>query len=129
LGCFSLSTVVFQSDSRLSCIGRRAFFGCRSLLSICIPWSLTKLGYGCFCHCWSLSPVTFESGSQLSRVKAFVFRECHTLRSIWIPSRLQDILSKYRPYLNVVETKPTNAGDTGYDQGAPDPETYRTTEQ
>jgi hypothetical protein len=68
LQCESLSTVTFESGSKLSSIDKSAFQYCRSLSSICIPSSVEKVGKHCFDGCESLSAVTLESGSKLSPI-------------------------------------------------------------
>jgi hypothetical protein len=65
--CTRLSSVTFESDSRLSSIGHYAFRGCSSLTSICIPSSVRSMGHFCFGSCPGLSNLTFESNSRLLR--------------------------------------------------------------
>jgi hypothetical protein len=62
--CRSLSSVTFESGSRLLRIGGGAFGG-TGLVEIVIPASVEVLGVGCFSLCRSLSSVRFESGSRL----------------------------------------------------------------
>jgi hypothetical protein len=46
--CKSLQSVKFESGSRLTSIGRRAFDGCSALECFDIPASVLVLGFGCF---------------------------------------------------------------------------------
>jgi hypothetical protein len=62
--CELLSSVIFESRSRLSRIEWGAFMG-TGLVEIVIPASVETLGRECFSDCESLSSVTFESGSRL----------------------------------------------------------------
>jgi hypothetical protein len=62
--CRSLSSITFESGSRLSGIEARAFCG-TNLIEIVIPVSVEILGEECFPPCRSVISVTFESGSRL----------------------------------------------------------------
>jgi hypothetical protein len=64
--CESLSSLMFESGSRLKEIDAWAFAGCSSLQTICIPESTEVIGRNCFDRCTSLSSVTFESSSRLN---------------------------------------------------------------
>jgi hypothetical protein len=67
-GCFSdcrsLSSITFESGSRLSRIESWAFSQ-TGLVEIIVPASIEFLGEECFHECRSLSSITFESGSRL----------------------------------------------------------------
>jgi hypothetical protein len=83
-----LSTVTFESVSRLQRIEAGVFDRCHSLESICIPGSVDILEYGCFSGCAGLSTITFESGSKLEAFPRGVFWECHHLNSISLPASI-----------------------------------------
>jgi hypothetical protein len=70
--CRALSSVRFESRSRLSRIECPAFFG-TGLIEIILPSSVEVLGEKCFYMCGSLSPITFESGSRLREIGEDVF--------------------------------------------------------
>jgi hypothetical protein len=93
-GCFAvcgtISSVMFESGSRLSSIGDQAFWQCSLLSSICLPSSVKTLAHGCFQGCQSLSAVTFESGSQLSCIEDSAFCHC-SLLSICILSSVETL--------------------------------------
>jgi hypothetical protein len=87
--CQSLSTLSFESNSKLDRIEGSAFSGCSSLKSICIPSSVRILCESCFSQCQSLSTLSFESNSKLDRIEAQAFSECSSLKSIFIPSSVR----------------------------------------
>jgi hypothetical protein len=101
-GCNSLSTITFESDSKLSCIEGSAFSNCSSLSSICIPSSVEKICESCFKGCNSISTITFESDSKLSCIEGSAFSSCSSLSSIYVPSSLQPILYEYVLLLKLI---------------------------
>jgi hypothetical protein len=71
-GCESLSSISFESDSRLQRI-ESSVFSNSSLKSISIPRNVEILGSSCFSYCRSLSSISFESDSRLQRIKSSAF--------------------------------------------------------
>jgi hypothetical protein len=75
-GCFSwcksLSSVTFESLSKLVRIEEFAFFQ-SGLVCIVIPSSVASFGHECFSNCQRLRSVTFERGSRLRQVGQNVF--------------------------------------------------------
>jgi hypothetical protein len=61
--CKSLSSITFESGSRLSRIDKKAFYE-TGLIEIILPASVRFLGFECFSYCKSLSSIKFESGSR-----------------------------------------------------------------
>jgi hypothetical protein len=115
-GCFSLcetiSTVIFEPGSRLSCIERQTFSCCSSLSSTCIPSSVERLCEQGFYGCESLSTVTFESDSKLALVEDDSFPYFAPRLSIWIPPSLQDVLRAYPRWPKIILLEQDNdAGD------------------
>jgi hypothetical protein len=94
-GCFSycesLSSITFESNSRLTQIESKAFSS-SSLQSILIPTNVEILGSKCFYDCKSLSTITFESNSRLTRIESETF-SCSSLQSVLIPSTILFIAS------------------------------------
>jgi hypothetical protein len=60
--CRNLSSVTFESGSRVSNIGECAFRNCISLRSISIPRSIQTICWFCFMNCEDLSEV--DAGSE-----------------------------------------------------------------
>jgi hypothetical protein len=87
--CFSLSQIIFQSDSFLSQMGFGTFSECPSLISICIPAKVESLPNACFWSCDSLAQISFEPGSKLTRIHPGAFAGCYSLRSLVIPAQLE----------------------------------------
>jgi hypothetical protein len=91
INCPSLSIIIFESDSKLSQMGRALFYNCWSLTSICIPAAIGTIRQQCFAHCASLVEVSFEPGSKLSRIEEDAFTGCTSLPSFVIPAQLEII--------------------------------------
>jgi hypothetical protein len=86
-GCQSLSSISFESNSRLTRIESSAF-SFSSLESIEIPRNVEILGSSCFYECESLSSISFESNSRLLRMESEAFRRS-SLKSIEIPRNVE----------------------------------------
>jgi hypothetical protein len=72
-GCNSLTSITFESDSKLQRIEQCAFQH-SDLTTIQIPSSVEVLCKSCFFGCRSLQSVTFESKSKLHRIEDSAFR-------------------------------------------------------
>jgi hypothetical protein len=66
-GCKLLTSVIFESDSRLERIEESAFYQ-SGLKSIIIPSSVVVLGKESFSYCRSLESMCFESSCRLERI-------------------------------------------------------------
>jgi predicted transcriptional regulator len=89
--CKSLSSISFESNSRLKRIESSAFSE-SSLESIEIPQSVEILCSSCFSKCASLSSISFESNSGLKQIESYAFSES-SLRSIEIPRSVEILCS------------------------------------
>jgi hypothetical protein len=70
--CKSLSSISFESNSRLTRIEASAFSE-SSLQSIIIPSNVEILCSRCFSYCKSFSYISFESNSRLTRIESHPF--------------------------------------------------------
>jgi hypothetical protein len=86
-GCRSL-IFVFIPDSVTSICGG-AFSGCTSLSSVVIPNSVTRIGIGSFEGCTSLSSVTIPDS--VTNIEHFAFWGCTNLSSVTISSSITEI--------------------------------------
>jgi hypothetical protein len=89
--CYSLSSVSFESESRLIRIESSAF-SYSSLESIIIPRTVEILCSECFSSCKSLSSISFESDSRLTRIESSAFSSS-SLQSIIIPRNVEILCS------------------------------------
>ena len=67
----------------------RAFEGCVDLVSVTIPDSVTKIGYGAFYHCESLTSITISNS--ITRIREDAFFGCESLTSITLPNNIKSI--------------------------------------
>ena len=89
--CSALTTVTFESGSKLTNIGDYAFGDCTSLESLTIPSSVTSIGECAFIRCSALSTISFVSGSKLESIGGVAFWQCKSLQSITIPASVTSI--------------------------------------
>ena len=79
--CYSLKEVIFEDDSQLTSIGKRAF-SYTALESIIIPKSVKTLGSYAFGVCFNLKVIIFEDDSQLTSIGNYAFFECMKLNKV-----------------------------------------------
>lgn len=89
--CDSLFQIIFANDSKLTTIGKNAFFGCQELTEIQIPSTVTSIGDYAFFSCTNLQRVNFEKDSQLKVLKKYLFAFCKGLNTIVIPKSITEI--------------------------------------
>jgi hypothetical protein len=87
----NISSVTFESGSRLSVLDEGAFQFCTRLESIHIVRTVESICDFCFFQCWGMRTVTFESGSRVSVIGEMAFFDCRSLQSICIPSSVTTI--------------------------------------
>lgn len=75
------------SGYSITCIGKFAFMGCKSLESVVIPESITRIDYGAFSNCTNLKSVKMTNSENYIRIARFAFYECPSLKSVTIPKR------------------------------------------
>ena len=90
-GCINLRSVVFANDSQLREIGYKAFYRCKSLLSIDIPDSVNIIGEDAFYECTNLESVLFTDQSCLQEIGRYAFGRCESLQAIIIPKSVTEL--------------------------------------
>jgi hypothetical protein len=83
--------LAFESNCKVSILGKAAFQNCSSLQSISIPSSIETISQSCFGGCRKLSSFKFETGSRISTIKRSAFSDCSSLTSISIPASIHTI--------------------------------------
>jgi hypothetical protein len=86
--CENLSSISFESGSKLQKIGGKAFAYCAKLKKITIPKNVKEIGTEAFEECESLSSVTFQSGSKLQKIGEMAFSECYKIKTIIFTSKV-----------------------------------------
>jgi hypothetical protein len=84
-GSSKLTTLNFESASRLTQIDNYACALNWNLVSIRIPASVKRLGSGCFIDCTALVNVAFDSPCELASIDTKAFFHCDKLTSFCIP--------------------------------------------
>lgn len=88
-GCSSLMTI--SLPEKLSSIGNYAFEDCSSLTTIRLPYNLTTIGYAAFAYCSSLTTISLREN--LTTIDDFAFYGCTSLTQA-------KILAKTPPAIN-----------------------------
>jgi hypothetical protein len=86
----TVSTVRFESGTRLREIGSMAFASCNELGAFTVPESVEILGKRCFANCSNLDAIEFEESSKLKRIGEWAFLGCNLL-SITIPALTEEM--------------------------------------
>jgi hypothetical protein len=86
----SISTILFESGTRLREIRIRAFAGCQKLKAFKVPESVEIIGAHCFSGCAAMETIEFEGLSRLKRIERRIFAGC-ILHSITIPALTEEI--------------------------------------
>lgn len=76
------------SGYSITCIGKFAFMGCKSLESVVFPESITRIDYGAFSNCTNLKSVTFSDSENYINIARFAFYECPSLKSVTLPEKV-----------------------------------------
>ncbi len=87
--CYNLQSVIFENGSQLKIIGDYAFSGCRNIVSINIPESVTDIGERAFSGCNNLESITMPN--ELLRIGSSAFSGCGSLAKIIIPVKVNYI--------------------------------------
>ena len=76
------------SGYSITCIGKFAFMGCKSLESVTIPESITRIDYGAFSNCTNLKSVTITNSENYIDIARFAFYECPSLKNVTLPEKV-----------------------------------------
>ena len=87
IGCRSLTSLVIPDS--VTRIGDGAFRGCKSLTDIVIPNSVTSIGDNAFEYCFSLSNLVIPDG--VTSIEDNAFEGCYSLSSVVIPDSVSCI--------------------------------------
>ena len=110
-GCTSLVSVTI-GDSVTS-IGNFAFRYCTSLVGVTIPDSVTSIGTGAFHGCTSLESVTI--GDSVTTIVDYAFFGCTSLASVTIPDSVTSIGAGAFEVCAGLESLTVDANNTVYD--------------
>jgi hypothetical protein len=89
-GWTCVSSVLFESGTRLMEIDSESFTSCDKLEAFNVPESVEILGDRCFKDCCKMETITFEGLSRLKRIGEHSFMGCK-LHSIVIPAMVEEI--------------------------------------
>lgn len=99
-------------SSNTTGIGEVAFYGCNSLVSINLPYSITSIGKWAFLDCTGLTTVAIPSS--ITTIETGVFEGCTNLASIDLPASITSIGDNaFRGCINLAIEIPTTITQIG----------------
>ena len=91
-GCTDTDIVIpitSPDGDTVTSIGKRAFYGCKSLISIALPETVTSIGERAFYGCESLASIVLPE--TVTFIDEYAFYGCDSLASIALPDSVIDI--------------------------------------
>lgn len=89
LGNSDVVSVTFEAPSSLAALPAKAFYECRSLVSIILPASVKSIGDDAFYYCSSLRNVDLPD--EATYVGESAFYSCTNLQNVELPASLEEI--------------------------------------
>lgn len=86
-----LETVVFESGSKVTEIGKKAFYYCNKLTTFVIPKTVTTVGDSALASCKLLKTVEIEEGGKDVSFGTDVFADCVKLTSFKLPASVTSL--------------------------------------
>ena len=107
--CKELTEVNFEDNSRLTTIGKEAFYGNTLLATIVLPNSLQYIGEYAFAYCYAITEI--ELAENLNTLNSYAFYNCTNLKTFKIAQDAQlEVLGSYALYYcNSLETLTLNS--------------------
>jgi hypothetical protein len=102
--CRPLTSVRFESGTRVREFGSRAFAECSEWTTFRVPESVEVIGDQCFAGCHGMQRIEFEGSSMLKRIGERTFIGC-SLHSIIIPALTEEIEGSAFLYCPLVSVK------------------------
>jgi hypothetical protein len=87
----SLTTLVFDSPSRIKFLPAHCFTRCAGLRFVEIPKSVLVIGNRCFYMCSALIQIAFESPATVRRIETHAFWDCPHLATFTVPSSVSTL--------------------------------------
>jgi hypothetical protein len=85
----TITNVTFETESQLTVVERRAFFGCTNLANIGLPESLETIREYAFTNCKTISNLTLPKSLKI--IERYAFSNCSGLTALTLPSGLTTI--------------------------------------
>lgn len=96
----SLTEITASDLDGIETIVSSAFSYCRSLISLEVPCSVTRIGTSAFYSCGELERVRFGDNIKLESIGASVFEWCEKLTSVYLPET-PPILANTNAFANI----------------------------
>jgi len=121
----TITSLSFESGTRLTEIGANAFYGCSNLKNVTFPSTLKYIGNSAFNKCTSMTAITIPSN--VKRIGVQAFTDCESITSVTLSEGLIDLekgafgnldkLTSVKIPASIKNDQSSNVGITGYDFG------------
>lgn len=93
MNCYSLSSISFDNECKLSKVDNYAFSYCKTLNNFKLPNTVSSIGEYAFQYCENLTEFPFSHESDITFFGSYAFTCCRAITELYFPSKVTTISS------------------------------------